>query len=140
MSTVHEFGRQRIRISGNLVEATFSGTITEAEFTELISYYDRIIAEHGRLCVVADMQQSNSIDHKGRRRIVEWARKNSHNYHIAVFGGSRPIFAIITLLLAALRLLSGDYGDVAFFDTAEQARRFIAPYLISPSPPGPAAG
>jgi hypothetical protein len=73
MSTVQYIGRQQVRISGNLVEATFAGTLTEDELKELLSCYDRVIAEHGHLCALSDMQQSSAIDPKGRRLAVKWA-------------------------------------------------------------------
>jgi hypothetical protein len=134
-NSVHHIGRQRVRIRGNLAEVTFTGTITVEEIKELFAFYDRIIAEHGHLCVLGDMQQSYTIDPMGRRFCLEWARLHGPHYHLAVLGGSRPIRTILTLLLGAIRILTGRYAAVVLFETAEEARRWLAPYIITPSHP-----
>lgn len=138
-SSVQHIGSHRLVIRGNLAEVTITGTVTEAELADLFARYDRVADEHGHVCILADLTGTRGVDPRARRLAAEWARRNARNFHTAIYGGSRPIRALMTLLLGAVRILGGQPAPVALFETAEEGRCWLAPYRTSPSTPELAA-
>lgn len=128
--SVHQIGRQRVRVIGNFAEITLHGAVNLEEARGLTALYDSILAAHEHIVMVTDLSGTSSMEAAARRLSVDWGRRNIARIYSAIYGGSRPMRAIITLLLSAIRVFAGRNAVVGIFETAEEAHRFVAPYRI----------
>jgi hypothetical protein len=118
-------GRHRVRLCDDTIEITLCGDVTLEDYVALEKHYDAIVAAHGYVLMLVDTKQAGSVDAKARRMSANWSRRNAKRICAALYGGSLPMRAIITMLATAGRLLTGYISPFRFCDTAEEARSFL---------------
>ena len=118
-------GRHRARIHGDSIEIKLGGDVTLEEYVELQKLYDTILAAHGYICILADAKQSGSIDARARRISGSWGQRNATRMCLALYDAPVPMRVIVTLIVTAIRMLTGQVIPLRFFDTEEQARNYL---------------
>ncbi len=116
----------RIRATEDSVEVAPSGHMYAAHIRWL---FDEvllpIIAKHGIAFVLLDARQGTPADAESRRLISSWVREHPGQTVFAVFGASRTASAVGTLLLNAIRLMSGRQLQLKMFDERADAEAWL---------------
>jgi hypothetical protein len=84
-----------------------------------------VILAHGLAYVVLDARQATPADPESRRVISRWVRAHPGQTLFAVFGASRAASAVGTLLINALRLLTGRVIQLKMFAQSGEALSWL---------------
>ena len=116
----------RIRATEDSVEVVPNGHM---DVTHIRWLFDDIllpiIAKHGLAFVLLDARQGTPADAESRRLISSWVREHPGQTVFAVFGASRTASAVGTLLLNAIRLVSGRQLQLKMFDERSDAEAWL---------------
>ncbi len=122
MSNEEVIATHRVRIEGDTVLTRYVGAIELEHVMAIHQYFDRVLAEHGRLFVINDMSRSGIPTADSRRWIAAYARGHKIDA-IINFGASMPIRMLQSLVLTAAALL-GSGPRVKTMNCANEAEAF----------------
>lgn len=105
MTNEESISTHRVLVAGDTVLTRYIGVPELEDVMAIHQFFDRVLAEHGRLFVINDMRHSGIPSARARQWIAEWARTHKVDA-IANFGASLPIRMLQTLIFRATALLS----------------------------------
>jgi hypothetical protein len=86
---------------------------------------EQILAQYGRLFVIADLHEASGFSPEGRKFLVEWSRRHTINA-IAQYGVGLVSQTMSTLVAGAIRILGGRVPPIKNAKDEDEARAFIA--------------
>lgn len=125
MSEAVFWGRHEVRIDGPVVSVRFMGSVSHEEWLKLRDAMAAVVAEHGRVYMLAFVSQATAIVPEARREFAAWAKTQpllgvanvQSNLAARVLGG---------LLANAMKLLGAVHFSSTFVDDEAAARRWIS--------------
>ncbi len=112
----------RLRVEGDTVLTRYVGVPELEHVMAIHQYFDRVLAEHGRLFVINDMSRSGIPTAEARQWLAEWARTHKI-VAIVNFGASMPVRMLQSLIMNAAALL-GSGPRVKTANCADEAEAF----------------
>lgn len=122
MSDEEIIGTHRVCVLGDTVLTRYIGVPEREQVMVIHGYFDRVLAEHGRLFVINDMRRTGIPPADARRWMAEWARTHVVT-GIANFGASLPIRMLQSLLLHAAALI-GSRPEIPTVNLGDEAEAF----------------
>lgn len=133
MQEIASFAGHRIWREGPLILFDQGSPFTLEHAERATELYSQIIGEEGIVLILLDFHRAGSIDPETRKHLAYWGKTNSGCVCIAAVGGSFMVRTTLTLVVTAVKLLSGNQPEVGFFATREQATAWLhsqVPHLI----------
>lgn len=101
------------------------GMLTLDDVRAVTVLQEQILAQYGRLFVIADLSEAAGFAPEGRKFLVEWNRRHTINA-IAQYGVGLLSQTVSTLVAGATRILGGRVPEIKNVKNEEEARVFIA--------------
>lgn len=102
-----------------------AGMLTLDEVQAITVLQEQMLAQYGRLFVIADLNDASGFSPEGRKFLVEWNRRHQINA-IAQYGVGLLSQTITTLVAGATRILGGWVPQIKNVKDEDEARTFIA--------------
>ncbi len=125
LETWQEIGPHRVRTEEDVIFLQVVGNLSLEETRAICALSEAVLAEHGRLFMIANLHQSKSFSPEGRKFLAEWGTKHTITA-IAQYGISIVTQTISVLVAAAIRLLGGRAVEIKNVKDEAEARAWIA--------------
>lgn len=125
MQSWKPFGKHLVRIEQDTVFVRAQGDITGAEVVELCDQMLKVQKQYGCVFEVVDARASGTMNTEARRMNAEWYRRNEIDLEVAIFGASRLMRGLFSLIINAIRLLGGRQPRVQFVATEAEALDWV---------------
>lgn len=119
-------GKHRIRIEEDVVYVVIQGDIQGDEVVTLCEELTQIQRQYGLVFDILDATAAGGMSAEARRQVGEWYRQNHLEIEIAVFGASRLLRTLFSLMTNALRMLSRNHLLMHFVATESEAKAWVA--------------
>lgn len=118
-------GPHYARPEGMLIVVHFDGMLTHAEFLQCRALGDAVIAAQGGLYLLCHARQLHGLQPAARRELVKWASSSRKLLGVANIGASMMTRGLGTLMVNAIRLVSGIKVPICFVESEEEARTWV---------------
>lgn len=122
---VGEIGQHYYYIEEDVIVVRFKGNISLKEVSRFIEIFNSLLKKHKRALLISDLSHASTIDQDARRHIVDWTRQQTAFATAAVSAGFMQR-ALTSLMVRALKLISGKNTPLAFFQDKESARAWLS--------------
>lgn len=123
--SLHTIGTHRISVEADVMLIRLVGMLTLADVRLIAVLQEQILAQYGRLFVIADLHQASGFSPEGRKFLVEWNRSHTITA-IAQYGVGLLSQTISNLVAGATRLLGGKVPAIQNVKDEAEARAFVA--------------
>jgi hypothetical protein len=121
----HQVGVNTVYVDGDLVHTVCNGETTLAMVQEYFPLVERVLAEKGRVFLLADASKTIAISSEARRYITEWSK--THRLTAVANVVTSPVArAMMTMVTRAMNLLGQPSPRTVFVSTLAEAQAFVA--------------
>lgn len=117
-------GTNPLYIDEDLVYTVALGPSTLEGVTEYLALIEPVFAKYGTAFLLTDATITLEVSGPARRLIAEWG-KTHHVAASAIFGPGPMARATLTLITAAMKILSNTDQNMRFFATESEARAWL---------------
>lgn len=125
MDTWEPLGKHLLRVEGDVVLARAQGTISGAEIVQLLDRMLQVERQYGHVFELVDARNGGSMDAEARRINGDWHKQHRIHIECAVFGASRLVQTLVTLMGNAFRLLGREQVHIHFAASEDEAWAWV---------------
>jgi hypothetical protein len=119
-----QIGPHLTRLEGDTLCVKLIGVYSAVEALQILTIHDALHARYGRTYSLCDLSEVLPPPPETRQLIASWPFRGI--YAMSAYGLTRPIRAIMQLMVAARRMLSRPALEVHAAEDEASARRWIA--------------
>jgi hypothetical protein len=117
-------GTHLIRVEDDILYIRFIGDVSLADTKALTAVQEEILARHGHLFCITNLNEGGSFAPEGRKFLGAWNKKHSVA-GVAQYGGSLVAQVMALLMLGAIRAFGGNVPEMKYVTNEEEGRAWV---------------